>query len=91
MLPQPLYSLRKRDRDQPIWTWITPERASYYAIPYALVELAPSDRDQVLVGPEAAREVCSFLTAEGFTDDEPGSARTPIDVVDMAEYPADLS
>lgn len=48
-------------------------------------------QDRIFLGPESARAVLDWLRSLHFDDDEPGSARTPVEVVDYDGNPISLA
>ncbi len=76
--PPPAIYVRRRDPEQPLWRWIA---VTDYPVPLPLQLLAR--RHQIHIGPEAALTVLEWLHGEGFSDEEPGASRMPVEIVDL--------
>jgi hypothetical protein len=77
--------LRKRDPDQPFWHWALQHQAD---VPVAPCELV---RDRQIVCDRAeAEQVLTFLREQGYSDDGPRHARTPVELIDADGQPVAL-
>jgi hypothetical protein len=86
MKSPPTIYLRKRDPEQPIWRWIA---VTDYPVPFPLRSLVAKDR--LYIGTESAQSVLDWLEHEHFGDDEPGTARMPVEIVDHFGRPVSLA
>ncbi|MGH2948241.1 MAG: hypothetical protein ACRDPC_18635 [Solirubrobacteraceae bacterium] len=78
--------MRKRDAQQHFWKYV---EAQVAPVPVALKFL--TSRNRVYVTAEAARRAHDYFRQLGFSDDETGNFRTPIELVDYFGNPVSLT
>jgi hypothetical protein len=77
--------LRKHDADQPFWFWALQNQRD---VPVALRELVRED--EIVCDRAEAEQVLTFLREQGYSDDGPRHARTPVELIDADGQPVAL-